>query len=608
MIVELGPTWWVKITDFGISKQCLDDLTALRTCAGTRYYIAPEVLEHTLRGERGERTCFSYTNAVDVWALGMTVYVLLLGELPFKDSSFERLRDYSCGKLQFPAEAMREKGLSTDAYHFTKSLMAPKPGDRPNVANCLTHQWLEQSSTPVDDIPDALIQALIDMDTQASRTWDSGPSMANAILNQQETARLHGGLPSRLPISSTSSQDSGIHMSFDMPHSTAHKIPPQSNGQEFSQQASGRGVKQDPDQPLASTYSQVGDYGTSCERPRPFGLEAPPVHNAPRARGWHMDKEIKYDSGEIKALALSPDGTVLVFGGDDKVIRVWDTKNWRQAGMLHGHTSTITDLAFCSSGKRLVSTSTDKTIRLWNVETLESVSLTPCSAKAWALAISPNEALLATGDGDGDVTISSMPSEATFARGGILSNEEEKPLLSLRSARCNKGVYGLAFSPDGQLLASAGKDTEFSAHYIKIWNPHTMTLVATLNHKSWSGSALSDVAFSRDGKVLASGGSDSIRLWDVATGTELFRCTKFDHRAFCAHFTFDGRIAFGTGENVVVWDTQAPDDPPIKFHVREMSWHMWNGVAKVVSWPDGTLATAADTVKIWRPVTTVEQE
>jgi WD40 repeat protein len=276
--------------------------------------------------------------------------------------------------------------------------------------------------------------------------------------------------------------------------------------------------------------------------------------------------------------------------------------------MLHGHTSTITDLAFCSSGKRLVSTSTDKTIRLWNVETIESVSLTPCSAKVWALAISPNEALLATGDGDGDVTISSMPSEATFERGGILSNEEEKPLLSLRSARCNKGVYGLAFSPDGQLLASAGKDTELSAHYIKIWNPHTMTLVATLNHKSWSGSALSDVAFSRDGKVLASGGSDSIRLWDVATGTELFRCTKFDHRAFCAHFTFDGRIAFGTGENVVVWDTQAPDDPPIKFHVREMSWHMWNGVAKVVSWPDGTLATAADTVKIWRPVTTMEQE
>lgn len=585
MIVELGPTWWVKITDFGVSKQCLDNLTALRTNAGTDYYRPPEVLEHTLREEQGERAFFSYTNAVDVWAVGTTAYVLLLGDVPFRDSTLQKMRDYGCGKLEFPAEAMREKGLSADAYDFTKSLMAPQPGDRPDVADCLAHQWLEQFTTPIDDVPDAFTQAIIDQDSQASRSWNSDPSMANTALNQQETLKVQSDWPSRLPLSSTYSQDSGIHMpESDTPHSTEYKVSPQSAGQTFRQQAPELEARETANQTRASTSS---------------------------AKEWCVDKELKYDSGEIKALALSPDGSVLVSGGDDKVIRVWDTKKWRQAGMLDGHTGTITDLAFCPGGKWVVSASTDKTVRVWDVETLESVATVPggYTAKTWAVAVSPDGALLATGDGGGDLMIFALSSEVTPAQAGTkVSNYEEKPLQKpLRAVRGLQGVYGLAFSPDGKLLASAGDDGVFSTNLVKLWDPHTMSLVATLNHKSWWANELYGLTFSRDGKMLVSAGTDSIRIWDVATGVELKRCTKFDTKVYCAHFFLDGRLAFGDSLSVRVWDAQAAEESINVVPVRELSWRSI-GVSKVVSWPDGTFATAADTIKIWRPVTAVQQE
>ena len=169
-------------------------------------------------------------------------------------------------------------------------------------------------------------------------------------------------------------------------------------------------------------------------------------------------------------------------------------------------------------------------------------------------------------------------------------------------------MAALGFSPDGQLLTSAGADGSISSHFIKIWYPHTMSLVATLNHSSWWASEITAVAFSRDGKMLASGSGDSIRLWDVATGAEVKRCLNFQNQIFSAHFTFDGRLAFGDGQRVVVWDAQAAGDCLARIDVRGLMWKSWVGVRKVLSWPDGTLVTAADSIKVWRPVMAVEQE
>ena len=60
----------VKLIDFGLSKATTNNRN-LTTVAGTPYYMAPEVLEG------------SYSKKADLWSLGVLLYTLVSGYLPF---------------------------------------------------------------------------------------------------------------------------------------------------------------------------------------------------------------------------------------------------------------------------------------------------------------------------------------------------------------------------------------------------------------------------------------------------------------------------------------------------------------------------------------------
>ena len=159
-VVQTSPNWWIKIGDFGISKQIENSETNLRTFVGTQDYMAPEFFGYVDDEEIDEESS-AYTNAVDLWALGCIVYKLYTHQVPFPSrEGFMPLRRYSMGVRPFPVELLRKNGAGIESVEFLTRLLEPRPGRRLTAQEALETAWLNSvvggEGTEMDGLPQPL--------------------------------------------------------------------------------------------------------------------------------------------------------------------------------------------------------------------------------------------------------------------------------------------------------------------------------------------------------------------------------------------------------------------------------------------------------------------
>lgn len=196
-------------------------------------------------------------------------------------------------------------------------------------------------------------------------------------------------------------------------------------------------------------------------------------------------------------------------------------------------------------------------------------------APVYSVAFSPDGQLLASGGDDNAVILWDV------------DDASEREIFIEHS----KSVMSIAFSPNGQILASASLDG-----FVRLWDVASGGKRTSLRHNGW----VESVTFSPDGKTLVSGGGDRegfFTFWDVRGKQRISTVPGHESIVESVAFSPDGQMLASASrdKSVKVWDATG------QHMLKKLTGH--NRVVLAVAFsPDSeTLATSSrdNTIKLW---------
>jgi len=282
----------------------------------------------------------------------------------------------------------------------------------------------------------------------------------------------------------------------------------------------------------------------------------------------------------IDAVLFSPDAKLLAATSKAGVARLWNPLTGESVGPILQYGQVLPmpsssgaprSAAFSPDGKLLAIATRDRTVQLWQTDT-GKLHCQPIlfPDEVISMAFSPDSKWLATGTHD---------SKAKLWR--IATEESGGPTLQ-HTFQLRGWVERVAFSPDGKLLAAASNNGITS-----LWHTDTGQLHKQLTRHEW----MHDLAFSPDGKILATGSFDwTVQLWDTETGKTLSEKLPHNGRVRGVAFSPDGRLlaSRSTDCTVRLWlvATGQPYGQPLRH----------TGVAnKIMFSPDSKLLITTET-------------